>query len=55
MTAQREPGRLIGRRVLVGGLQAVGLDGVVLKQQRHLQLSACTRQDVHPPEEKTRK
>lgn len=50
VAAQREASRLIGRRRPVRRLQAVGLDGVVLQQQRHLQLAAGTRQAVHPPE-----
>lgn len=42
VAAQREASRLIGCRHLVRSLQAVGLDGVVLQQQRHLQLTAGT-------------
>lgn len=55
VAAQREASRLIGRRRLVRSLQAVGLDGVVLQQQRHLQLTAGTRQTLHPSERRRRR
>lgn len=40
--AECETRRLIGRGGLVRSLQAVGLNGVVLQQQRHLQLATST-------------
>lgn len=45
VAAQREASRLAG----VGRLDAEGLHGVVLQQQRHLQLAAGTGQTLHPP------
>lgn len=50
MAAERQASRLAagGRRAC--GLQAVGLYGVVLQQQRHLQLAAGTGQALRPSE-----
>lgn len=48
MAAERQASRLVAGGLLVSGLQAVGLDGVVLQQQRHLQLATRTRQTLGP-------
>lgn len=48
MAAQRQARRLVAGGRRARGLQAVGLDGVVLQQQRHLQLAARTRQALRP-------
>lgn len=48
MAAERQAGRFVAGGRRARGLQAVGLDGVVLQQQRHLQLAARTRQALRP-------
>lgn len=48
MAAERQASRLVAGGLLLSGLQAVGLDGVVLQQQRHLQLATRTRQTQGP-------
>lgn len=55
VASEREASRLIGRGGLVWSLQAVGLDGVVLQQQRHLQLTTCTGQALRPSERRWRR
>lgn len=55
VASEREASRLIGRGGLVWSLQAVGLDGVVLQQQCHLQLTTCTGQALRPSERRWRR
>lgn len=52
VAGEREARRLVGvggAGARARGLQAVGLQRVVLQEQRHLQLAARARQAVHPP------
>lgn len=48
MAAERQATRLVAGGLFVSGLQAVGLHGVVLQQQRHLQLATRARQTLRP-------
>lgn len=50
VSTECEASRFISYGGLVWGLQAVGLNCVILEQQNHLQLTTCTWQAVHPPE-----